>query len=250
MGRLDNKVAIVTGAGGGQGKSEALLFAKEGAKVVVTDVQEDKVKEVVEEIKSNGGEAIGFFHDVSSEDGWKETVEKAVSEFGKIDVLVNNAGITIQKPMHETTVAEWDKIMNINLTGTFLGMKHVVPVMQKNGGGSIVNISSTSGLTGGGGASPYTASKGAVRMLSKAAAVDYAKDRIRVNSVHPGIIITPMTEKMFQDEQMSNWAHSVTPLPDLGDPDDVAYGVLYLASDESKFVTGIELPIEGGYTAK
>ncbi|TMN22216.1 SDR family NAD(P)-dependent oxidoreductase [Lentibacillus cibarius] len=250
MGRLDNKVAIITGGGGGQGKEEAILFAKEGAKVVVTDVQEDNVKQVADEINADGGQARAFFHDVSSEEGWKEVVQKTLDAFGKIDVLVNNAGITIQKKMHETTVEEWNKIMNINLTGTFLGMKHVVPHMQENGGGSIINISSTSGLTGGGGASPYTASKGAVRMLSKAAAVDYAKDRIRVNSVHPGIIITPMTEEMFQDEQMSNWAHSVTPLPDLGKPEDVANGVLYLASDESKFVTGIELPIEGGYTAK
>ncbi|HLR09642.1 MAG TPA: glucose 1-dehydrogenase [Bacillota bacterium] len=250
MGRLDNKVALITGAGGGQGKEEALLFAKEGAKVVITDVQEDKVKEVASEIKANGGEAIGIFHDVADEDNWKDVVKKAVDAFGTIDVLVNNAGVSINVKLHETSLEQWNKIMDINLTGTFLGMKHVIPVMLENGSGSIINISSISGLTGGGGANPYTASKGAVRMLTKAAAVDYAKDNIRVNSVHPGVIITPMTEEMFKDEKMLSWAHSVTPLPYLGKPMDVAQGVLYLASDESRFVTGIELPIEGGYTAK
>lgn len=250
MKRLQNKVAIITGAGGGQGKEEALLFAKEGAKVVVTDVQEDKVQEVAEEIKANGGTASGFFHNVTSEDDWKKVVSDTITTYGKIDVLINNAGVSINVKLHETTLEQWNKVMNINLTGTFLGMKHVVPTMMGQESGSIINISSISGLTGGGGANPYTASKGAIRMLTKAAAIDYAKYNIRVNSVHPGVIITPMTEEMFKDEQMSNWAHSVTPLPELGKPEDVAYGVLYLATDEAKFVTGIELPIEGGYTAK
>lgn len=250
MCRLKDKVALITGAGGGQGKEEALLFAKEGAKVVVTDVQEDKVKEVVAEINENGGSAVGYFHDVTSEDDWRKVVKNAINKFGKIDILVNNAGISINVKLHEITMDQWNKVMSINLTGSFLGMKHVIPNMMENERGSIINISSISGLTGGGGANPYTASKGAIRMLTKAAAVDYAKSNIRVNSVHPGVIITPMTEEMFKDEKMSNWAHSVTPLPDLGKPEDVAYGVLYLASDESKFVTGIELPIEGGYTAK
>lgn len=250
MSRLENKVAIVTGAGGGMGKEEALLFAKEGAKVIVTDIQEDLVKEVVAEIIENGGEAVGYHHDVTDEDTWNNIVQETIETYGKVDILVNNAGITIQEQLHETTVEQWDRVMDINLTGTFLGMKAVIPNMTENGGGSIINISSISGLTGGGGASPYTASKGAVRMLTKAAAVDYAKQNIRVNSVHPGVIITPMTEEMFEDEQMRAWAHSVTPLPNLGEASDVANGVLYLASDESKFVTGIELPIEGGYTAK
>ncbi|WP_042346914.1 SDR family NAD(P)-dependent oxidoreductase [Bacillus massiliigorillae] len=249
MGRLANKVAIITGAGGGQGKAEALLFAKEGAKVVVTDVQEEKVKLVVEEIIQNGGEAIGFFHDVSSEDKWIQVVKDTVEKFGKVDILVNNAGITIQKSLHETSVAEWNKVMDINLTGAFLGMKHVIPVMMENHGGSIINISSIAGLTGGSGASPYTASKGALRLLTKATAIDYAKHSIRCNSVHPGYIETPMTKDMFTNEQMMTWFKSNTPLPYLGKPEDIANGVLYLASDESKFVTGIELPIEGGYSA-
>lgn len=249
MGRLNNKVAIITGAGGGQGKAEALLFAKEGAKVVVTDVQNDKVKAVVEEIIENGGEAIGFFHDVSSEEKWIQVVKETVEKFGKVDILVNNAGITIQKSLHETSVEEWNKVMNINLTGAFLGMKHVLPVMMENKGGSIINISSIAGLTGGSGASPYTASKGALRLLTKATAIDYAKHNIRCNSVHPGYIETPMTKDMFTNEHMMNWFRANTPLPYLGKPEDIAYGVLYLASDESKFVTGVELPIEGGYSA-
>lgn len=249
MGRLENKVAIVTGAGGGQGKEEAILFAEEGAKVIVTDVQEDLVSEVVAEIESKGGQAIGFFHDVSSEENWEEVVQAAVEKYGKVDILVNNAGVAIQAALHETTVEQWNKVMAINLTGTFLGMKHVIPVMIENGGGSIINISSIAGLTGGSGASPYTASKGAVRMLTKAAAIDYAKQKIRVNSVHPGYIETPMTSDMFKNEQMMAWFLNNTPLPYLGDPRDIAYGVLYLASDEAKFVTGIELPIEGGYSA-
>ncbi|MFS0781645.1 SDR family NAD(P)-dependent oxidoreductase [Bacillus sp. 1P06AnD] len=249
MGRLDNKTAIITGAGGGQGKAEAILFAKEGAKVVVTDVQQDKVKEVVEEIKSAGGEAIGFYHDVSSEDNWMHVVKETIQTFGKIDILVNNAGISLNKSLTDTSSEQWHKVMDINLTGAFLGMKHILPLMIENGGGSIVNISSIAGLTGGSGAGPYTASKGALRLLTKAVAIDYAKHNIRCNSVHPGYIETPMTKDMFTNEQMMSWFKSNTPLPYLGKPDDIAYGVLYLASDESKFVTGIELPIEGGYAA-
>ncbi|MGM9924530.1 MAG: SDR family NAD(P)-dependent oxidoreductase [Bacillus sp. (in: firmicutes)] len=249
MGRLDNKVAIITGAGGGQGEAEALLFAKEGAKVVVTDVQEGKVKLVVEEIIERGGEAIGFFHDVTSEEKWIQVVQETINKFGKIDILVNNAGISINRSLHEITVDQWNKVMDINLTGAFLGMKHVIPNMIKNNGGSIINISSIAGLTGGSGANSYTASKGALRLLTKATAVDYAKHNIRCNSVHPGYIETPMTKDMFTNEQMMSWFKSNTPLPYLGKPEDIAYGVLYLASDESKFVTGIELPIEGGYSA-
>ncbi|WP_042346920.1 SDR family NAD(P)-dependent oxidoreductase [Bacillus massiliigorillae] len=250
MGRLDQKVAIITGAGGGQGKAEALLFAQEGAKVIVTDVQEVKVKEVVDEINANGGDAIGFFHDVSLEDNWIQVVKDGVEKYGKIDILVNNAGIATETKLIDSTIEEWNKVLAINLTGTFLGMKHVIPLMIENGGGSIINISSIAGLTGGSGASSYTASKGAVRLLTKATAIDYAKQNIRVNSVHPGYIETPMTEEMFKDEQMTSWFRANTPLPRLGKPLDIAYGVLYLASDESNFVTGIELPIEGGYSAQ
>ncbi|BFH64512.1 SDR family NAD(P)-dependent oxidoreductase [Paenibacillus azoreducens] len=250
MGRVSGKVAIVTGAAGGMGKADALLLAQEGAKVVVTDIQEGKVNAVVEEIHKNGGEAIGFRHDVTSENEWERIVEETVKKWGKIDVLVNNAGISFPKSLLDTTAQDWDKVMGINLTGGFFGLKHVIPVMQKNGGGSIINISSIAGLTGSNGAGPYTASKGAVRLLTKAVAIDYGKDNIRCNSIHPGYIETPMTEGLFADENMTNWFRSNTPLPRLGKPENIAAGVLFLASDESSFITGAELAIDGGVSAR
>ena len=251
MKRLEGKVTIITGSGGGMGKAEAVLFAEEGAKVVVTDIQEDKVNEVVDEIRNAGGEATGFKHDVSSEENWIQIVKGVVEKYGKIDVLVNNAGISSDEtPAHEITLDKWHKIMDINLTGTFLGMKHVVPVMKENGGGSIVNISSIAGLTGFSKGGPYTASKGGVRMISKGAAIEYAKDNIRVNSVHPGIIETPMTAGLMANERYVKWFEAVTPLARLGKSEDVARGVLFLASDEASFITGIELPVDGGFTAQ
>lgn len=251
MGRLQNKVALITGAGSGMGREEALLFAREGAKVVVTDIQEDKVNQVVAEINESGGEAIGMLHNVTSEDNWIKVVAKAVETFGRVDILVNNAGIpSAPNQLHEFTLEAWNKVVDINMTGTFLGMKHVIPVMLENNSGSVINISSIAGLTGGSGASAYTASKGGVRLLSKAAAVNYAKNNIRVNSVHPGFIETPMTISMFEDEKMGQWFRSLTPLPRLGKARDVAEAVLFLASDESSFVTGIELPVDGGYSAQ
>lgn len=251
MSRLHHKVAIITGAGSGMGREEALLFAKEGAKVVVTDIQEEKVNQVVAEIKEAGGEAIGLFHNVTSEENWVKVVEQAVQAYGKIDILVNNAGIpSSATPLHEATLESWNRTMDINLTGTFLGMKHVIPVMMANKGGSIVNISSIAGLTGGSGASAYTASKGGVRLLTKGTAIQYAKENIRVNSVHPGFIETPMTTDLFEDDQTNQWFRSLTPLPRLGKASDVAEGVLFLASDASSFITGIELPVDGGYSAQ
>lgn len=250
MKRLENKVAIITGAAGGMGKADALLFAKEGAKIVLTDIQEDKIKQVAEEIVQSGGEAIGLAHNVTSEEDWKRVVDQAVATFGKVDILVNNAGISSATPFLETDVELWNKVMNINLTSVFLGQKEVIPHMIQQGGGSIVNISSIAGLTGGSGTGPYTASKGAVRMLTKATAVDYAKHNIRANSVHPGFIRTPMTTDMMNDEKMKAWFLSMSPLPRLGEAEDIAKGVLFLASDESSYITGIELPIDGGYSAK
>jgi NAD(P)-dependent dehydrogenase (short-subunit alcohol dehydrogenase family) len=250
MGKLTDKVALITGAGGGMGKADALLFATEGAKVVVTDVQLDKVQEVVAEIQQNGGEALGFYHDVSSEDDWKEIVDKTIEAYGKIDILVNNAGISNAVPMLEQTVEIWNKVMNINLTGVFLGQKHVIPHMIENGSGSIVNISSIAGLTGGSGSGAYTASKGAVRLLTKATAVDFAKHHIRCNSIHPGYIETPMTVDLVANEEMRQWFLSQVPLPRLGKAEDIAKGVLFLASDDSSYITGVELPIDGGYYAQ
>lgn len=250
MGRLADKVAVITGAAGGMGKADALLFVKEGAKVAITDLQEDKLKDVVAEIEALGGEAIGIKHNVASEEDWVRVVDETVKKFGKIDILVNNAGISNATPFMDMTVEGWEKTMSINVTSIFLGQKYVIPHMIEAGGGSIINISSIAGLTGGSGAGPYTASKGAVRMLTKATAVDFAKHNIRCNSVHPGFIETPMTVDMFKDEKMAQWFQSMTPLPRLGKAEDIANGVLFLASDESSYITGIELPIDGGYYAK
>ncbi len=249
MGRLDGKVAIITGAAMGMGALEAKMFAKEGARVVATDLQEEKLKEVVGEINEKGGKAIAVKHDVASEAGWKEVVKQAVDAFGKVNVLVNNAGIVIQKNAEQITLDEWNKLMDINLTGNFLGIKYVIPEMRKAGGGSIINISSVSGIIGIGGAA-YNASKGGNRTLTKNVAVDFAKDNIRVNSVHPGVIATTMTQSILADKEQKAYLESITPLPRLGKPEDIANGVLFLASDESSFMTGSELVIDGGLLAK
>lgn len=245
--RLKEKVAIITGAASGMGAAEAKLFAKEGAKVVATDVNEELLQKVAEEIKAEGGEVLAIKHNVASEEEWKSVVAKAVETFGKVDVLVNNAGISTDKTLANMTMEEWNRVMDINLNGCVMGMKYTIPEMQKAGGGSVVNISSIGGIVGMAGSSPYTAAKGALRSLSKSAAVEYAKDKIRVNSVHPGIIVTPMTAPTM--EAAMPYYKAFTQLPYFGEPEDVAYGVLFLASDESRFMTGAELVIDGGWTA-
>ena len=250
MALLQGKVAIVTGAGSGMGREEALLFAREGAAVAATDVNEAAVQAVVKEIEAGGGQAVAYAHNVASEEEWVSVVEAVIAKFGKVDVLVNNAGVSLATGLLETTVEQWNKVMNINLTSVFLGMKQVIPHMQKNGGGSIVNISSIAGLTGGSGAGAYTASKGGVRLLTKAAAVDFGRDNIRVNSVHPGFIETPMSAQFVNNEQMLQWFLSQTALPRVGQASEVAQAVLFLASDASSYLTGIELPVDGGVTAK
>ncbi|WP_409343589.1 SDR family NAD(P)-dependent oxidoreductase [Paenibacillus sp. MBLB4367] len=250
MARLNGKVAIVTGAGSGMGREEAILLAKEGAAVAATDINLAAVQAVVREIEASGGQASAFAHNVASEDGWVTVVSDTIRTYGKVDILVNNAGVSLAAGLLETTIEQWNKVMNINLTSTFLGMKHVIPHMQANGGGSIINISSIAGLTGSSGAGAYTASKGGVRMLSKAAAVDFGKDHIRVNSVHPGFIETPMSAEFVNNEQMLGWFLSQTALPRVGRASEVAEAVLFLASDESAYITGVELPVDGGVTAK
>ncbi|KOO51005.1 SDR family NAD(P)-dependent oxidoreductase [Viridibacillus arvi] len=247
MGRLSGKVAIITGAASGMGAKECELFAKEGACVVATDIQEELLNEVVEAINAAGGQAIAFKHDVTSEEQWKEVVALTVEKFGKVNILVNNAGVSCTSVIANIEMSEWNRVMDINLNSCVLGMKYAVPEMQKNGSGSVVNISSIGGLVGMAGSSPYTASKGALRVLSKAAAIEYGKDKVRVNSVHPGIIVTPMTEPHMGPAMPYYEAH--TQLPYMGNPEDVAYGVLFLASDEARFVTGSELVIDGGWTA-
>ncbi|EFM10018.1 short-chain dehydrogenase/reductase SDR [Paenibacillus curdlanolyticus YK9] len=250
MAQLTNKVALITGAGSGMGREEALLFAQEGAKVVATDINEAAVQAVVKEIQAVGGEAISFAHNVASEEDWQRVLEGAFASYHRIDILVNNAGISFAQGMLDTTTEQWDRVMNINLSSVFLGMKLVIPHMQQNNGGSIVNISSIAGLSGSSGAGAYTASKGAVRMLTKAAAVDYGKDNIRVNSVHPGFIETPMSAEFVNNEQMRAWFLSQTALPRIGQAREVAQAVLFLASDASAYITGVELPVDGGVIAK
>lgn len=250
MNRLTNKVAIITGAGSGMGREEALLFAKEGATIVATDINEAAVQAVVKEVEANGGKGLAYAHNVASEEDWIKVVEDVISKYGKIDILVNNAGISFPVQLLESTVDQWNKVMNINVSSVFLGMKHVVPQMKNNKGGSIVNISSIAGLTGSSGAGAYTASKGAVRMLSKAAAVDFGKDNIRVNSVHPGFIETPMSKEFVNDEKMNKFFMSQTALPRVGLAVEVAEAVLFLASDEASYITGVELPVDGGVVAK
>jgi NAD(P)-dependent dehydrogenase (short-subunit alcohol dehydrogenase family) len=254
MDRVKGKVAIVTGAARGLGKAQALLLAREGAKVVITDIDETQGKKAAEEIGQEGGEAIFIKHDVRSEQDWKGVIEKTLSEFSKLDVLVNNAGVILFKNIKETTLEEWRWVISVNLDGVFLGTKYAMEAMKKSGGGAIVNLSSTAGIVGTLDTSSYHASKGGVRIFTKAAALECSKAgydyNIRVNSVHPGVIKTEMTKDLLEDEASRKEVTGWHPIGHVGEPEDIAYGVLYLASDESKFVTGTELVIDGGWTAR
>src|SRR5713101_6102599 len=258
MGRLDGKVALISGGARGQGATEATLFAREGAKVVVGDLLDEAGKQVEETIRQQGGEATYVHLDVTSEADWVEAVGTAVNRYGKLDILVNNAGMSgasasgEQVHLEDATEAAWDRVLAVNAKGVFLGSKHAIPAMRQAGGGSIINISSIAGLVGGFGPSSgaYGASKGAVRLLTKSTATQYAKDGIRCNSVHPGFIDTPMTERSLSLPATREDRIRRTPLGRIGTTEDIAYGVLYLASDESSFVTGSELVIDGGYTAQ
>lgn len=199
---------------------------------------------------ANGGEALAYRHNVASEEEWNTIVSDVMDKFGKIDILVNNAGISHDKSFFTTSQEEWDRVMAINVNSIFYGQKAIIPIMEQNGGGSIINISSIAGLTGGSGMGAYTASKGAVRMLTKATAVDCAKMNIRANSIHPGFIETPMTVKYFESEEYRTAFQAMTPIPRLGKAEDIAKAVLFLASDESDYITGVEIPVDGGYSAK
>ena len=249
--RLDGKVALISGGSRGMGAFEAELFVQEGAKVVICDVRDDEGDALAKKIVDRGGEAAFVHLDVTSESDWAAAVREAVERYGKLDVLVNNAGVSARGSIAETSPDDWDRVMDINAKGVFLGTRSAIPEMRKAGGGSIINISSQLGLVGMGESSPqYQASKGAVRIFSKSAAIQYAHEGIRVNSVHPGPIITPMTEARRSDEVVRQRMISRIPLGRYGESEDVAYGVLYLASDESSFVTGSELVIDGGWTAQ
>ncbi|MFC1860673.1 SDR family NAD(P)-dependent oxidoreductase [Chloroflexota bacterium] len=255
MGRVEGKTAIVTGGASGIGRATSILLAKEGAKVAVVDIQDDAGRKVVSVIES-GGDTAGYWHmDVSDIKEVEKVCADIYQKFGKIDVLVNDAGIMMdRKPSHEIEEAEWDRIMNVNLKGVFLCTKHVVPYMIKDGRGSIINLSSMWGIVGEY-VPPYCASKGGVRLLTKADALSYAVNNIRVNSVHPGGIMTPLVESAARkspegvDEYLKKVARSY-PVGHIGEPIDIAFGILYLASDEARFVTGSELVIDGGYTAQ
>jgi cyclopentanol dehydrogenase len=251
MGRLDGKVALISGGARGQGATEAQLFAREGARVVFGDILDEAGRQVEAQIRAAGGDATYVHLDVTNEEDWRVAVDTAVQRYGKLNVLVNNAGILLRKAIEEMTVEEWDRIMAINLKGVFLGTKHAIPAMRRAGGGSIINISSTAGLVGSpGGSSAYIATKGGVRLFTKATAIQHAKDNIRCNSVHPGPIATDMIRDTLESPDL--WAQRLRRLPmgRAGTPEDVAYGVLYLASDESSYVTGSELVIDGGTTAE
>ena len=249
--RLEGKVAFISGGARGMGAAEARMFAREGAKVAFGDVLNEEGKKVEAEINETGGQALFIPLDVTDEADWNKAIDATIARFGKLDILVNNAGIAVWSAQDDATAEEWDRVMDVNAKGVFLGTKAVIPQMRKAGGGSIVNISSISGMVGQDNIHPgYNASKGAVRLLTKATAIQYAKEGIRANSVHPGPIATPMTEAGRLDPERQQKTVERTPLGRYGQPEDVAYGVLFLASDESSFMTGSELVIDGGYTAQ
>jgi NAD(P)-dependent dehydrogenase (short-subunit alcohol dehydrogenase family) len=252
MKRVEGKVAIVTGAALGLGYAAAKRLAEEGARVAVTDILDDAGQKAVKDLNPN----VEYWHmDVSKEAEVKRVFEEVFKKWGRLDILVNNAGISgANKPTDELTEQEWDSLMDVNVKGVFFCTKHAIAYMRKSGGGSIINLSSIYGLIGAGDVPPYHASKGAVREMSKNDAVLYAKDKIRVNSVHPGFIWTPMVSNFAESTGAASEARkaldALHPLGHIGEPDDIAWGIVYLASDESKFVTGSELVIDGGYTAR
>jgi len=260
MSRLKDKVAIVTGAASGIGRATALLFGREGARVVATDIASSG-ETVMQEIRAAGGLATFIVHDVTDESTWLKVMTRTLDTYGRLDVLVNNAGIAMSRTVAEMTLAEWREQMAVNLDSVFLGTKHAVRAMRQSGrGGSIVNVSSVSGLVGSPSTSAYSASKGGVRMLSKAVAVECAPDGIRVNTVFPGGVRTPIWEnadwwdgfvgQVGSEEEAWKKLEAAAPLGRMGQPDEIAEAILYLASDASRYVTGSELVIDGGYTAR
>ena len=242
--RLEGKVAIITGAANGIGAASARLFAEEGAKVCIADIDEEKGRQVAADIAASDGDVFFKRLDITSEDDWASGVDEVVARFGKLNVLVNNAAISHVGTVEETTAEDWDRVMEVNAKGTFLGTKAVIPHMRRDGVGSIINISSGAGLVGQSWAAAYNASKAAVHLLAKSTAIQYAKEGIRANSVHPGAIDTQMLaagSELIGDSEAFN-----RPMGRMGTPEEIAYGVVFLASDESSFMTGTELIIDGG----
>ncbi|PZC43242.1 MAG: cyclopentanol dehydrogenase [Chloroflexi bacterium] len=251
MGRLKGKVALITGGSRGIGAAEAKMFADEGAHVVIADILENEGRKIASEIAASGARCVFTQLDVLKASEWNSVIGTVISTFGKLDVLVNNAGVTSRMMLLDTSESEWDRVMDINTKGTFLGIKTAIPAIRSSGGGSIINISSQMGLVGADYISPqYQASKGAVRLLTKSVAIQYASDNIRCNSIHPAPIETDMTADMRQDPDAFRDMLRRIPMGRYGKPEEVAYAVLYLASNESSFVTGSELVVDGGWTAQ
>ena len=252
MGKLDGKVALISGGARGQGAAEALVFAREGAKVVFGDIRDDEGKQVESEIRAVGGDAVYVHLDVTNEADWRHAVQEAVSRYGKLDILVNNAGIVIPRvPIEERTEDDWELVMAVNAKGVFLGTKHAIPAMREAGGGSIVNISSIAGIGQSQHQEPaYAASKGAVRIFTKVTASQCAKDKIRCNSVHPGPVDTEMLHSAMPEAEVLQNRLRRVPLGRMAAVDEIVNGVLFLASDDASYVTGSELVIDGGALAQ
>ena len=253
---LKDKVCAVTGGAKGIGRATCIRLAREGARVAILDLDDDDGAEVLEAVEAEGVKAEYRHLDVSDEAAVREALQGIAERFGRLDVLVNNAGISgANKPTHEVTAEEWDKVMAVNVSGVFYGTKAAVPLMRRAGGGSIVNLSSIYGIIGAPDIPPYHASKGAVREMTKVDALLYAADGIRVNSVHPGFIWTPLVEALAEESEQGKEAFrreldALHPIGHVGEPEDIAAGIAYLASDDAKFLTGSELVIDGGYTAR
>ena len=248
--RLEGKVALISGGARGQGATEGQLFVDEGAKVVLADILDAEGEATAAQIRENGGEASYVHLDVTSEDEWRNAVEFVLQTYGRLDILINNAAIYKRTPIVDTDVEEWRQIMEVNSTGVFLGTKHAIPAMQRSGGGSIINISSTAGLIGSARGSAYGASKGSVRLFTKYTAIQHATEGIRANSIHPGPIDTVMIADNLATPEARAESEARVPLRRIGTAMDVAYGALFLASDESSYMTGAELVIDGGVTAR
>ena len=246
---VKDKTILITGAGGGLGSEMARLLSDNGAQIIIVDLDAEKGEETAASINADGGKAWFIKADVTSEADWKAAVDFAVEKTGKLDVVVNNAGINIRKPVEEMTIEEWCTMMKVNTGSVFLGTKYAIPVMRKQGGGSIINTSSVCGLIGHKYTpEAYTASKGAVTMLTKAIASRYGKDNIRCNSIHPSTVHTPLVEVLFKDPERKAERLGEVPLGRLASAADVANAVLYLASEEASFINGVSLPVDGGVT--
>ncbi|PYN95742.1 MAG: cyclopentanol dehydrogenase [Candidatus Rokuibacteriota bacterium] len=252
MGKLDGKVALISGGARGQGAAEAETFAREGAKVVFGDVRDDDGRKVESGIRAAGGDAIYVHLDVTSDADWQSAVKTAMSRYGRLDVLINNAAILIPRvAIEDRTAEEWDRVMAVNAKGVFLGTKYAIPEMRRSGGGSIVNISSVAGIGQSLHQEPaYAASKGAIRIFTKVTASQHAKDRIRCNSVHPGPVDTEMFHSAFRDPEALERRLQRIPLGRMGTVAEIVMAVLYLASDDSSYITGSELVIDGGALAQ